>query len=112
MAERLRAEPPEWVLRNNVHRIGRTCRFGNFCGAFARVAEAAAMAEAEGHHPDVFFGWGAVTISRRTKKIKGLHENDFIVAAKLDRLTRGRDGRLRGRQPRRTDQETSRCRAD
>ncbi|MDA8250907.1 MAG: methyltransferase domain-containing protein [Rhodospirillales bacterium] len=57
---------------------------------------AAALAEAEGHHPDVSFGWDDVTISRRTKKIKGLHENDFIVAARLDRLTRGRDGRLRG----------------
>jgi len=47
---------------------------------------AAALAEAEGHHPDITFGWGYATVSLRTKKIKGLHENDFIMAAKLDRI--------------------------
>ena len=45
-----------------------------------------ALAEAEGHHPDISFGWGYATVSLRTKKIKGLHENDFIMAAKLDRI--------------------------
>ncbi len=45
-----------------------------------------ALAEAEGHHPDVCFGWGYATVSLQTKKIKGLHENDFIMAAKIDRL--------------------------
>jgi len=44
------------------------------------------LAEAEGHHPDVSFGWGYATVSLRTKKIKGLHENDFIMAAKIDRI--------------------------
>ena len=47
-----------------------------------KVAE---LAESEGHHPDVSFGWGYVTVSLQ-KKIKGLHENDFIMAAKLDGL--------------------------
>ena len=42
--------------------------------------------EAEGHHPDIRFGWGNVTVVMQTKKIKGLHENDFIMAAKIDRL--------------------------
>ena len=42
------------------------------------------LAEAEGHHPDVCFGWGYATVSLQTKKIKGLHENDFIMAAKID----------------------------
>jgi 4a-hydroxytetrahydrobiopterin dehydratase len=41
---------------------------------------------AEGHHPDIRFGWGYVTISLQTKKIKGLHENDFIMASKIDRM--------------------------
>ena len=45
-----------------------------------------ALAEAEGHHPDVCFGWGYATVSLQTKKIKGLHENDFIMAAKLDQI--------------------------
>ena len=44
------------------------------------------LAEAEGHHPDISFGWGYVTVMMQTKKIKGLHENDFIMAAKIDRL--------------------------
>ena len=44
------------------------------------------LAEAEGHHPDITFGWGYATISLRTKKIKVLHENDFIMASKIDRL--------------------------
>ncbi|MGC8478077.1 MAG: methyltransferase domain-containing protein [Acetobacteraceae bacterium] len=52
-------------------------------------------AEAEDHHPDVSFGWGDVTISLRTKKMRGLHGNDFVTAVGLDRWTRGRDGRLR-----------------
>jgi pterin-4a-carbinolamine dehydratase len=61
-------------------------RFKDFREAFAFVARAAELAEAEGHHPDITFGWGYATVSLRTKKIKGLHENDFIMAAKLDRL--------------------------
>jgi hypothetical protein len=40
----------------------------------------------EGHHPDISFGWGYVTVSLSTKKIKGLHENDFIMASKIDRV--------------------------
>jgi 4a-hydroxytetrahydrobiopterin dehydratase len=52
-------------------------------------SRAAELAEAEGHHPDIGFGWGYATVSLRTKKIKGLHENDFIMAAKLDRLASG-----------------------
>ena len=50
------------------------------------MARAAELAEAEGHHPDITFGWGYAAVSLRTKKIKGLHENDFIMAAKLDRI--------------------------
>jgi pterin-4a-carbinolamine dehydratase len=41
------------------------------------------------HHPDITFGWGYASVSLRTKKIKGLHENDFIMAAKLDRIASG-----------------------
>ena len=52
------------------------------------------LAETEGHHPDVSFGWGYATISLRTKKIKGLHENDFIMASKIDRIFDGSDGSL------------------
>ena len=41
---------------------------------------------AEGHHPEVCFGWGYATVSLQTKKIKGLHENDLIMAAKIGRF--------------------------
>jgi len=47
------------------------------------------IADSEGHHPDVSFGWGYATISLRTKKIKGLHENDFIMASKFDGMFEG-----------------------
>ena len=53
------------------------------CASFSQVGE---LAEAESHHPDISFGWGYATVSLQTKKIKGLHENDFIMAAKIDRL--------------------------
>lgn len=85
-AESYRSQAPEWTLMDDATRIERTYRFRNFREAFAFVSRVAALAEAEGHHPDIGFGWGYVTVSLRTKKIKGLHENDFIVATKLDRI--------------------------
>ena len=79
-------QAPDWQLLDNATRIERSYRFKNFREAFGFVERTAALAEAEGHHPDITFGWGYVTVSLRTKKIKGLHENDFIMAAKLDRI--------------------------
>lgn len=77
---------PDWALLDRASRIERTYRFKNFREAFAFVERAAALAETESHHPDIGFGWGFATISLHTKKINGLHENDFIMAAKLDRI--------------------------
>ena len=85
-AEGYRAQAPEWALVDGATRIERTYRFRTFREAFAFLARAAELAEAQGHHPDIGFGWGYATVSLRTKKIKGLHENDFIMATKLDRL--------------------------
>jgi 4a-hydroxytetrahydrobiopterin dehydratase len=79
-------QTPEWAVRDEARRIERSFRFKNFAEAFAFVQKAADLAEAEGHHPDISFGWGYATISLQTHKIKGLHENDFIMAAKLDRI--------------------------
>jgi 4a-hydroxytetrahydrobiopterin dehydratase len=73
-----------WSVLDNAHRIERTYGVKNFAEAYALVQKIANLAEAEGHHPDVSFGWGYVTVSLQTKKIKGLHENDFIMAAKID----------------------------
>jgi 4a-hydroxytetrahydrobiopterin dehydratase len=73
-------------MRDEDRRIERTFKFKNFAEAFAFTKRAGDLAEAEGHHPDISFGWGYATVSLQTKKIKGLHENDFIMAAKLDEL--------------------------
>jgi 4a-hydroxytetrahydrobiopterin dehydratase len=85
-AEELHRQAPEWTLLDRATRIERTYRFKNFREAFGFVERAAELAEAQFHHPDISFGWGFATVSLRTKKIKGLHENDFIMAAKLDRI--------------------------
>ena len=63
----------------------------DFAEAFAFVKSVSELAEAEGHHPQISFGWGYTTVSLQTKKIKGLHENDFIMAAKLDQLAGSRE---------------------
>jgi 4a-hydroxytetrahydrobiopterin dehydratase len=85
-AANYRGQAPDWELLDGAKRIERTYRFKNFREAFAFVERAAALAEAEGHHPEITFGWGYAMVSLHTKKIKGLHENDFIMAAKLDRI--------------------------
>jgi 4a-hydroxytetrahydrobiopterin dehydratase len=85
-AERFQSQTPNWDLLDDSHRIERTFRFSSFQEALGFVQGVGDLAEAEGHHPDISFGWGYATISLRTKKIKGLHENDFIMASKIDRL--------------------------
>jgi 4a-hydroxytetrahydrobiopterin dehydratase len=62
--------------------------------ALSFIARVGEVAEAEGHHPDIRFGWGYATVSLQTKKIDGLHDNDFIVAAKIDHLLKEADERL------------------
>lgn len=89
-AEELRAQAPEWALLDEATRIERRFRFPDFAQAFAFVNRVADLAEEEGHHPDITFGWGYTTVSLFTHKIKGLHENDFIMAAKIDELAAGR----------------------
>lgn len=83
-AEVLSIQVPEWSLTEDASRIQRTYRFKNFAEALAFVDKAGALAETQGHHPDITFGWGYCTIVLYTHKIKGLHENDFIMAAKCD----------------------------
>ena len=85
-AERFQSQTPNWELRDDGHRIEHTFHLRNFREALNFVRDVGDLAETEGHHPDVSFGWGYATISLRTKKIKGLHENDFIMASKIDRI--------------------------
>jgi 4a-hydroxytetrahydrobiopterin dehydratase len=85
-AERLLGETPGWTLSDDATRIERSFSFGDFAGALRFVEKVAAVAEAEGHHPDIAFGWGYCRVVFYTHKIKGLHENDFIMAAKVNAL--------------------------
>lgn len=85
-AERYLAQAPGWTLAEAANGIERTFRFKNFKEALDFVAKVGDLAEHQGHHPDISFSWGWAKISWQTKKIKGLHENDFIMAAKTDEL--------------------------
>jgi len=79
-----------WTLDGE--RLRRHLRFADFAGAMSFVNQVAALAEAEGHHPDfTVHDWNQVDVSTWTHSIGGLSENDFILAAKIDRLLR--DGR-------------------
>jgi len=77
---------PEWniVERNGIKRLERTFKFKNFAEALAFTNRVGEAAEAEGHHPSILTEWGKVTVTWWTHKIKGLHRNDFIMAAKTD----------------------------
>jgi 4a-hydroxytetrahydrobiopterin dehydratase len=85
-AEQLLAETPGWALNPDATQLDRTFRFPDFAAALAFVNRVGALAEAEDHHPDITFGWGYARIVWWTHKIKGLHENDFIMAAKVNAL--------------------------
>jgi 4a-hydroxytetrahydrobiopterin dehydratase len=79
---------PDWQIieREGVNRLERVFKFKNFAQAIAFTNQVAEIAEAEEHHPAILTEWGKVTITWWTHKIKGLHRNDFIMAAKTDKL--------------------------
>ena len=83
--ERL-AEVPGWQLRADGKEISREFKFKNFMAALAFINRIGAMAEAEGHHPDIELGWGRVGVRLSTHAIGGLSLNDFILAAKINAL--------------------------
>jgi 4a-hydroxytetrahydrobiopterin dehydratase len=87
-ARRYHEQAPSWTLPVEAGQIERKFWFSNFREALGFAHAVGELAEAEQHHPDVAFGWGYATIALRTKKIKGLHQNDFIMAVKIDRLAR------------------------
>lgn len=86
-------ETPGWSLLDDGRRIERSFRFSNFRQALDFVQRVGALAEEEGHHPDIAFGWGHATVSLQTKKIKGLHENDFIMAVKINAIAEDGDAK-------------------
>jgi 4a-hydroxytetrahydrobiopterin dehydratase len=84
----LHAQVPEWQLveRDGVKRLERAFKFKNFAQALEFTNRVGQAAEAEGHHPTIVTEWGRVTVTWWTHKIKGLHQNDFIMAARTDQL--------------------------
>jgi 4a-hydroxytetrahydrobiopterin dehydratase len=79
---------PEWetIEEGSVKRLQRVYRFENFADALAFTVRVGELAESERHHPSLLTEWGRVRVTWFTKKIKGLHRNDFVMAAKTDRL--------------------------
>ncbi|MGH6662718.1 MAG: 4a-hydroxytetrahydrobiopterin dehydratase [Rhodospirillales bacterium] len=75
-----------WELNDDATRISRRFGFKDFAAARAFAAAVGDLAEAEFHHPEIAFGWGYCRVDFQTRKIRGLHENDFIMAAKVNRL--------------------------
>lgn len=84
----LKREIPDWhlVKRDGIARLERVFDFPSFADALAFTNRVGALAEAEGHHPALLTEWGRVTVTWWTHKIRGLHRNDFIMAAKTDAL--------------------------
>jgi 4a-hydroxytetrahydrobiopterin dehydratase len=87
MAE-LKPNVPDWqvVERDGVQRLKRVFPFDNFAQALAFTNRVGDIAEEEGHHPLLVTEWGRVTVAWWTHKIGGLHRNDFVMAAKTDRV--------------------------
>ena len=75
-----------WELNDDATRISRTFKFPDFAEALALAARIADLAESQFHHPEITFGWGYCRVEFQTRKIRGLHENDFIMAAKVNEL--------------------------
>jgi len=85
-ATSMMAEVPGWDLIESATKIRRTFTFKNFMEAQAFAVKVGEVSESEGHHPDIAYGWGYCTVVFYTHKIGGLHENDFIMAAKVNGL--------------------------
>ena len=68
------------------HHLKKNYGFANFAEALKFVNRVGELAEEQGHHPDICFGWGKVEVTIWTHKIDGLTESDFILAAKIDEL--------------------------
>jgi 4a-hydroxytetrahydrobiopterin dehydratase len=86
--EELLPQVPAWQLvqREGVRRLERMFQFRNFAEALAFTNEVGALAEVQNHHPAILTRWGNVAVSWWTHSVNGLHQNDFIMAAKTDEL--------------------------
>jgi 4a-hydroxytetrahydrobiopterin dehydratase len=86
--EELKFHVPRWqvVERNDIPLLERVFHFKNFAEALAFTDKIGAIAEEQGHHPLIVTEWGRVTVQWWTHVIRGLHRNDFIMAAKTDEI--------------------------
>ncbi len=82
---------PAWqvVERDGIERLERAFAFEDFAQALAFTEQVGGIAEEAGHHPALLTEWGRVTVTWWTHKIRGLHRNDFIMAARTDGLLKG-----------------------
>ena len=83
--QRLLGQLVDWQAVSE-HHLLKTYRFQDFRETLAFVNRVGELAEEQGHHPDICFGWGKAEISIWTHKIDGLTESDFVLAAKIDKL--------------------------
>ncbi len=79
------AKVPGWQVMDE-HHITKSYKFPDFVSALAFVNKVGALAEEQGHHPDILLTWGRADVTTWTHKIDGLTESDFILAAKIDTL--------------------------
>lgn len=86
-AEKMLQQVKDWKLSGDAKHISKEFNFENFLEAMALANKITAIAEDEGHHPDLSIQWGRVGVEITTHAIKGLSENDFILAAKIDKIT-------------------------
>lgn len=86
----LQPQVPEWEIteQEGVKKLSRLFRFDDFANALAFTNALGELAEEEDHHPALLTEWGRVTVTWWTHKIRGLHRNDFVMAAKADELYR------------------------
>ena len=84
----LQPQVPDWTIveHDGVPRLERVYAFPNFIEALGFTVKVGALAEGEAHHPEIVTEWGRVKVGWWTHKIRGLHRNDFIMAAKTDAL--------------------------
>ena len=72
---------------NDIYYLEKNFKFKDFKTSQEFVNHVGNISEQEGHHPDIYFGWGYAKINITTHAIEGLCENDFILAAKIDKIT-------------------------
>ena len=81
------AQTPGWqVINDGIDKLAKTYSFKNWAEAIAFANRVGDLAEEQGHHPAVLVEWGKVGVTWWTHKIKGLHKNDYIMAAKTEQL--------------------------